>query len=105
MFTPSAIPLVARVSYNAVAGSGLAHPDIKINHLGGRVKPVQMIGKEADLTIMDPEPLPDPIVEREAAIERRDLGLISREQLAIDVDFDGVVARVIFGIMGSGVGD
>ena len=54
-----------------------------------------MLVEERRPAVGDPQPLPDPVAEDEAGVEHADHGLRARDEIAVDVDQDLGVARIV----------
>jgi len=77
--------------------------DVEIDVTRRFVQAVEMIIEKWDVAFIEPEPLPDTITQHEAAVVDRDLGIISMDDLTVDIDHDVVVARILLGFVGGDV--
>ena len=60
-----------------------------------------MLLQKRDLAVVNAQALPDAVTEHEAAVENRHARLVASEALAIDVDLDARVTRVVAVLVGT----
>ena len=77
--------------------------EVEVDRLGGLEEPVDVFIGKGPAVVVEPQPLPHPVAEHEAGVIDADHCLGLGHDLAVDVDEDGVVARVLFGLMGGDV--
>ena len=79
-------------------GAGFA--DVEVDEERGLVEAVEVFVEKRDMTVIEPEPLPNAISEHEAAVVDRDLRLIAVDDFTINVDQDVIVPVVGRSIVG-----
>ena len=98
---PVALHRLPQCSRDLVA----VHADVEADRGSVAQEPVEVEVEEGELTVVEPDALPDAVAHEVAAVEDRDPCLLPREELPVDIDEDVVVARVGDGGMGGHGGE
>ncbi len=75
-------------------------PDIEIDRLGRLEEPRDMFVEKRPAPVVEPQTLPYAVAEHETAVIDTYCGLGARQELAVDVNQDRVVAGVVLGLVG-----
>ena len=79
----------------------LAHSHIQVQRLRTLPQALHVAVEEGNDTVVGAQPFPNAITEDKAAVEHRDNRLVAGKQLAVDIDENLVVARILAEAVGA----
>ena len=95
------MPLACTVFHSARVISSRVQADFQTDGFRTLVQAVQVLLKESKNALVEADAFPYAVSNQKAAVEYRNFGFAARYQIAVDIDQNSFVARILKGIVGS----